>query len=30
MAVITYRCPNCGAEIKFDPTLQRENVTLHE
>ena len=23
MAVITYRCPNCGAEIKFDPTLQK-------
>lgn len=23
MAVITYKCPNCGAEIKFDPNLQK-------
>ena len=23
MAVITYKCPNCGAEIKFDPKLQK-------
>ena len=25
MAVITYKCPNCGAEIKFDPNLQKGN-----
>lgn len=23
MAAITYKCPNCGAEINFDPTLQK-------
>ena len=23
MAVITYKCPNSGAEIKFDPKLQK-------
>ena len=23
MAVITYKCPNCGAEIKFEPKLQK-------
>ena len=28
MAAITYKCPNCGAEINFDPTLQKENVTF--
>ena len=23
MSVIVYKCPNCGAEIKFDPELQK-------
>ena len=23
MAVIVYKCPNCGAEIKFNPELQK-------
>ena len=23
MAVIIYKCPNCGAEIKFDPESQK-------
>ncbi|MEN8077942.1 hypothetical protein ABFP60_13340 [Clostridioides difficile] len=23
MAAITYKCPNCGAEINFDPALQK-------
>ena len=23
MTVISYKCPNCGAEIKFDPQLQK-------
>lgn len=23
MSVVSYKCPNCGAEIKFDPKLQK-------
>ena len=23
MPVVTYRCPNCGGELTFDPTLQK-------
>ena len=23
MSVTSYKCPNCGAEIKFDPELQK-------